>query len=174
MMALGSLRNYLSKPKIILSGIIKLNLAYPITYQTKVEKSIQKSTLHLLNILLSLWPTKILQLEKLKMDYLCFSCLSKQMNRAFPEKNVGNSNNIETPVQLLEFMKNFTQHPALVYRSAYTIFGTVTLWRFDALPATLESFKIWISDCTTQRKVQLWPVIKKNRRLLFFSDILIR
>ena len=24
------------------------------------------------------------------------------MNRAFPEKNVGNSNNIETPVQLLE------------------------------------------------------------------------
>ena len=49
------------------------------------------------------------------------------MNRAFPEKNVGNSNNIETPVQLLEFMKNFTQHPALVYRSAYTIFGTVTL-----------------------------------------------
>ena len=49
------------------------------------------------------------------------------MNRAFPEKNVGNSNNIETPVQLLEFMKNFTQHPALVYRLAYTIFGTVTL-----------------------------------------------
>ena len=89
------------------------------------------------------------------------------MNRAFPEKNVGNSNNIETPVQLLEFMENFTQHPALVYRSAYTIFGTVTLWRFDALPATLESFKIWISDCT-QRKVQLWPVIK-NRPLLFFQ-----
>ena len=84
------------------------------------------------------------------------------MNRAFLEKN---SNNIETPVQLLEFMKNFTQHPALVYRSAYTIFGTVTLWRFDALPATLESFKIWISDCT-QRKVQLWPAIK-NRPLLF-------
>ena len=172
MMALGSLRNYLSKPKIILSGIIKLNLAYPITYQTKVEKSIQKSTLHLLNILLSLWPTKILQLEKLKMDYLCFSCLSKQMNRAFPEKmQCRKIKNIETPVQLLEFMKNFTQHPALVYRSAYTIFGTVTLWRFDALPATLESFKIWISDCT-QRKVQLWPVIK-NRPLLFFSGIMI-
>ena len=68
-------------------------------------------------------------------------------------------------VQLLEFMKNFTQHPALVYRSAYTIFGTVTLWRFDALPATLESFKIWIADCI-QRKVQFWPVIK-NRPLLF-------
>ena len=75
------------------------------------------------------------------------------------------------PVQLLEFMKNFKQHPALVYCSAYTIFGTVTLWRFDALPATLESFKIWISDCT-QRKVQLWPVIK-NRPLLFFSGIMI-
>ena len=34
--------------------------------------------------------------------------LSKHMNRAFLEKNVENSNNIETPVQLLEFMKNFT------------------------------------------------------------------
>ena len=41
--------------------------------------------------------------------------LSKHMNRALLENNVGNSNNIETPVQLLILMKNFTVHPTLFY-----------------------------------------------------------